>query len=71
MNTVLSIAVLAAFALLLGAFALWRRGGHTKQALLMVILAAVAVANVAIWLVPDAEGTVPLDQIEQIENNQP
>ena len=64
MNIVLSITVLAAIALLIGAFALWRRGGHTKQALLMVVLAIISMINVAIWTLPDAEGQAPLDRIE-------
>ncbi|MXO89617.1 hypothetical protein [Pontixanthobacter aquaemixtae] len=68
MNIALSITVLAAIALLLGAFVLWRRGGHQKQAFLMVILALIAMANVAIWTVPDAEGTAPLDKLEQVDD---
>ena len=69
MNLVLSVLVLAAFGLLLGAYALWRKGGPVKQVLLMVLLAVIAVMNVGIWTVPDAEGDVPLDKIEQIENS--
>lgn len=65
MNVVLSLVVLAAFGLLLGAFALWRRGGEAKQVFMMVLLAIIAMVNVAIWTVPDAEGTSPLDTIEQ------
>ncbi|NMW30869.1 hypothetical protein HKD42_02200 [Altererythrobacter sp. RZ02] len=67
MNIVLSIMVLAAFGLLAGAFALWKRGGPIKQVLMMVLLAVIAVVNVAIWTIPDAEGTSPLDKIEQVE----
>lgn len=62
-DTVLSILVLAAFALLLGAFVLWRRGGAKRQVTLMVILALVAIANVAIWIVPDGRGNAPVDRI--------
>ncbi len=62
-DTVLSILVLAAIALLLGAFVLWRRGGAKRQVILMVILALVAIGNVAIWIVPDGTGNAPLDQI--------
>ena len=62
-DTVLSILVLAAIALLLGAFVLWRRGGPKRQVILMVILALVAIGNVAIWIVPDSQGKAPLDQI--------
>lgn len=65
MNIVLSILVLATIALLAGAFALWRRGGPLKQVLLMVLLAAIAAVNVAIWTLPDGEGKAPLDRIGQ------
>lgn len=68
MNIVLSIMMLAAIGLLLGAFLLWRKGGPLKQVLLMVLLAVIAMVNVGIWTVPDAEGTAPLDKLEQIES---
>lgn len=61
-DTVLSILVLAAIALLVGAFALWRRGGTKRQVVLMVILAFVAIGNVAIWIIPDSQGNAPLNQ---------
>ena len=54
--TVMSIMVLAAIILLLGAFALWRRGGPRKQVGLMVLLAAIIATNVAIWAIPDPQG---------------
>ncbi|WP_202392131.1 hypothetical protein [Pontixanthobacter gangjinensis] len=69
MNLVLSVLVLACFGLLLGAFALWRRGGPIKQVLMMVLLAVIAVVNVAIWTVPDAEGEAPLGKIQEIEKS--
>jgi hypothetical protein len=31
----------------------------------MVLLAVVALANVAIWVLPDAGGDAPLDKLEQ------
>ena len=64
-DTVLSILVLAAFALLIGAFVFWRRGGPKRQVTLMVILALVALANVAIWIIPDERGTAPVDQLSR------
>lgn len=60
MDTVLSIMVLGAIALLLGAFWLWRRGVR-RQAVLMVVMAAVLAVNVAIWLVPLADGRAPVE----------
>ncbi|QZP09579.1 hypothetical protein [Caenibius sp. WL] len=65
MGTVLSLLVLIAIALLIGAFVLWRRGGPKRQIVLMVILALVAIVNVAIWTMPTAEGDNPLAQINR------
>lgn len=63
MNIVLSIVMLAAGALIAGAFVYWRRTGQTKQPLLMLLLAAVAIANVAIWTVPTSDGEAPVDKV--------
>jgi len=63
-DTVLSIVVLAAMALVAGAWFLWRRGGSRKQVFLMILLALIMVANVAIWTFPDASGEAPLAQVE-------
>lgn len=65
LDTVLSIVVLAAIALFFGAFFLWRRTGNTRNAMLMVILALVALVNVAIWTMPAADGEAPLDKVER------
>lgn len=65
LDAVLSITVLAAILLVIGAFFLWRRTGNVKNALLMVLLAVVALMNVAIWTLPDAGGETPLDKLEQ------
>ena len=59
LSTVLSILVLAAFALTGGAIFLWRKPGMRRQALLMLALAAIALVNLAIWTVPDSEGRTP------------
>ncbi len=64
MNLVLSIVMLAAFALIIGAVFLWRRTGAIKQPALMVLLAAIAIGNVLIWTLPDASGNSPIDQVE-------
>jgi hypothetical protein len=60
---VLSILVLAAFALVGGAIWLWRRPSMRRQALLMLALAAIALVNVAIWTLPDSEGRSPAGQL--------
>jgi hypothetical protein len=55
-NIILSAATFTAILLLYGAFRLWRRDGMTKQPLLMALTAAVIIANLAIWTVPDKNG---------------
>lgn len=69
MNLVLSVVMLAAGALIVGAFLLWRRGVPPKQPLLMLLLAAIAIANVLIWTVPDASGDAPLDLVQDAESD--
>ena len=64
-DTILSIIMLAAIALVIGAVVLWRKG-IGKQALLMLILAMVMVVNVAIWLVPTDSGETPASLAEQM-----
>ena len=60
MSVVLSVLMLAAFTLTGGAIALFRRGGAVKQAVLMLLLAAIMAANVAIWTMPTAKSDSPL-----------
>jgi uncharacterized membrane protein len=66
LDAVLSLVVLAAIALLIGAFVLWRKGGSLKQAGLMVLLAIVAIVNVLIWTLPDAGGVAPIERAEEL-----
>lgn len=61
MSTVLSILVLAAIAMLLGAAMMWRKGDR-KRAMLMLMLAVIAATNVAIWTLPDASGEAPVSK---------
>ena len=61
LDLVLSIVMLAAILLIVGAFFMWRRTGELKQPALMVVLAIVAFANVLIWTIPNADGTSPLE----------
>ena len=61
-GTLLSVLVLACIAMVLGAAALWRRSGGGRQVWLMLALAAVLAINIAIWVVPSADGTAPLQQ---------
>ncbi len=62
LDTVLSILVLAAIALVIGAVALWRRGGQGKQVWLLLLLAAIVAGNVLIWTVPDSTGKAPVSR---------
>jgi hypothetical protein len=63
LSTVLSVLVLAAFALVGGAIWLWRKPGMRRQALLMLVLAGIAVVNVAIWTLPDSAGRSPIGRL--------
>jgi len=62
LNTALSLMMLTIIALVLGAIYLLRRGGMTKQALLMLFLAMVLGINIGIWTLPDSSGNAPVDQ---------
>lgn len=64
MDLVLSLVVLAAILLVVGAIFLWRRTGDLKQPALMVLLALIAIGNVLIWTIPTADGTSPIEQAE-------
>jgi len=65
MNIVLSIVMLTAGALIAGAFVFWRRTGQAKQPILMLILALIAIANVAIWTLPTSDGESPVDKVAE------
>ena len=64
-DIVLAIVMLAAFALIAGAFLLWRRTGQAKNPALMVLLAVIAVINVLIWTISAPDGKAPVDQIKE------
>lgn len=63
--TVLSVLVLATFALIGGALWLWGRPGMRRQAMLMLVLAGIAIVNVAIWTLPDSAGRSPVRQLDR------
>jgi drug/metabolite transporter superfamily protein YnfA len=52
----LSIAMIGGFALLWGAWRLWRRDELGQKVWLMLAAALVLFTNVAIWTVPDEAG---------------
>jgi hypothetical protein len=58
-DLILSLLMLLAIVLVVGAIARWRREGFVRQVWLMLILAAVMLANVAIWALPGGADKVP------------
>lgn len=63
----LAFVMLAAFAMVIGAWLLYRKSGDATKPVLMIILAIVAVINVAIWTVPTSDGSAPIDQLNTAE----
>ncbi len=63
-DLVLSLLMLAAFALGGGAIWQWRRRGVDRNIVLMLVLAAVMLVNVAIWVVPGPDGAAPVERSE-------
>jgi hypothetical protein len=60
----LSIAMIGGFALLWGAWRLWKRDGLGQKVWLMVAAALVLFANVAIWTVPNEQGRTLVDSTD-------
>lgn len=56
MDIALSLLMLTAIALVLGSIALFRRGGYRRQAVLMLIAAAVMAVNAVLWALPMSGG---------------
>ena len=57
--------VLTMIALLAASWFFWRRPDGRRQAVLMLVLAAVIAANVAILTVPGADGTSPAGSLPE------
>jgi hypothetical protein len=58
----LSLLMLVATALIGGAVLQWRRSGPSRNVILMLVLAAIMLANVAIWIIPGPDGAAPIDR---------
>ena len=58
----LSLLMLGALALIGGAAWQWRRKGPSRNVWLMVVLAAIMLANVAIWAIPNRNGASPMNR---------
>ena len=65
MTMVLSIVMLAAFAMVAGAIALRRNGGSRMQVALMLLVAAIMVGNALLWSMPLPENKAPAGQEPQ------
>ncbi len=61
-DLVLSLMMVVSFALIVGAVVLWRRDGFVRQVWLMLLAAAVILANFAIWAVPLNGGAAPVER---------
>lgn len=61
-DLVLSLLMLAAFALVGGAIWQWRKRGRDLNVVLMLVLAAIMLVNVAIWVIPGPDGAAPVDR---------
>jgi len=58
----LSLLMLTALALIGAAIVQWRRNGPSRNMWLMLVAAAVMLANVAIWVIPDSHGAAPANR---------
>ena len=61
-DIVLSLFMLVAIGLIGGAVWQWRRSGPDRNFWLVLVLAAVMLANVAIWVIPDGHGASPMNR---------
>ncbi len=67
-HVVLSIAMLAIFALMYGAIRLGMRDGWGKRPLLMGLAALVILGNILIWAVPNEAGHSLLNEAQKTES---
>lgn len=62
LDLTLSLLMLASVLLIGGAIFRWRREGFVRQVWLMLLAAAVMLANVAIWTIPVNHGAAPAER---------
>ena len=67
LDTALSLVMLGAFALILGAIVLWRRGAPKLRVILALVLAVIAIANVLVMTVPYESGESPVEKAQQVD----
>ena len=56
-DLLLSVAMLAALALIGGGAVLWRKRGEWRKGVTMIVAGLVVLANVAIWSLPPPQAT--------------
>jgi hypothetical protein len=61
-DLMLSVMMVGAFALVVGAILRWRRDGFVRHVWLMLIAAVVILANVVIWSIPVEGGGAPSER---------
>lgn len=67
LDTALSLVMLGAFVLVVGAAIMWRRGAPKGRIVLALVLAAVAIANVLVMTVPYQSGETPVEKAKELE----
>lgn len=66
LDTALSLVMLGAFALVVGAIVMWRKGAPKLRVILALVLAGVAIANVLVMTVPYESGETPVEKAQDI-----
>jgi len=67
LDLALSLVMLGAFALIIGAIFMWRRGAPRIRVILALVLAAIAIANVLVMTIPYESGESPVELAQQAE----
>jgi hypothetical protein len=66
-DTVLSIVMLGAVALVIVAYVMWRRGAPRINVILAIVLALVAIGNVLVMTIPYESGETPIEKAQELE----
>jgi hypothetical protein len=66
LDTALSLVMLGAIALVIGAIVMWRRGAPRKRVVLTLVLAVIAIANVLVMTIPYQSGETPVEKAQEI-----
>ena len=66
-DTVLSVVMLGAVALVIIAFVMWRRGAPPFKVILVIVLAIIAIGNVLVMTIPYQSGETPVEKAQELE----